>query len=277
MPSKIVFLGASKLASAKTPLLNPYYRLHGIRKTREGWNCGLQKKNTSRKVGTRSRQCRPEVPGRFAFPGARNPRICSISRFVKARFLQCGFWAAKLPNSDLNFAVEFLVDFSSFFFQGKRPKKKIHRKIPRKIHPGTLFGKIPLGFLQKPFLDDSGKFFQQFSRHLPGVFLENSRTDPGKSHSLLEFSEKRKFWGRISRGRPHGYPGRRRGAKASVRPSKSWKKKNKHCGADVHDPKARTSMSPGGVLKYFGQKSFGLKLSFPGYEANFVCPTKVLS
>ena len=34
------------------------------------WNC--------RKVGTRSRQCRPKVPGRFAFLGARNPRIYSL-------------------------------------------------------------------------------------------------------------------------------------------------------------------------------------------------------
>ena len=36
----------------------------------------------------------------------------------------------------------------------------------------------------------SEKFFQQFSRDFPGVFLENPRTDPGNSHSLLEFSEK---------------------------------------------------------------------------------------
>ena len=41
------------------------------------------KKHPARKVGTRSRQCRPKVPGRFAFPGARNPRICSISRSGK--------------------------------------------------------------------------------------------------------------------------------------------------------------------------------------------------
>ena len=41
------------------------------------------KKHPARKVGTRFRQCGPKVPGRFAFPGARNPRICSISRFGK--------------------------------------------------------------------------------------------------------------------------------------------------------------------------------------------------
>ena len=42
---------------------------------------------------------------------------------------------------------------------------------------------------------DSGKNFQQFSRDFIGVFLENPRTDPGNSHSLLEFSELRKLFG----------------------------------------------------------------------------------
>ena len=41
------------------------------------------KKYPARKVGTRSWQCWPKVPGRFAFPGAPNPRIRSISRFGK--------------------------------------------------------------------------------------------------------------------------------------------------------------------------------------------------
>ena len=40
-------------------------------------------KHPAWKVGTRSWQCRPKVPGRFAFPGARNPRVCRISRFGK--------------------------------------------------------------------------------------------------------------------------------------------------------------------------------------------------
>ena len=39
------------------------------------------------------------------------------------------------------------------------------------------------------FFRDSGKKFQQFSRSFPGTFLQNSCTDPGNSHSLLEFSE----------------------------------------------------------------------------------------
>ena len=41
------------------------------------------KKHPARKVGTRCWQCRPKVPGGFAFPCARNPRISSISRFGK--------------------------------------------------------------------------------------------------------------------------------------------------------------------------------------------------
>ena len=42
------------------------------------------KMRPARKVGTRSGQRRPNVRGRFAFPGARNPRICCIcQRFRK--------------------------------------------------------------------------------------------------------------------------------------------------------------------------------------------------
>ena len=64
-----------------------------LRETQEGCNCvfyseRLEKagtvhfrKHPARKVGARSQQCGPKVPGRFAFPGARNPRIFSISRF----------------------------------------------------------------------------------------------------------------------------------------------------------------------------------------------------
>ena len=54
-----------------------------IRETREGWNRRFQKNTPHGRWGRRSRQCRPKVPGAFAFPGARNPRICSILRFGK--------------------------------------------------------------------------------------------------------------------------------------------------------------------------------------------------
>ena len=68
-------------------------------------------------------------------------------------------------------------------------------------------------------------------------------------------SPKSKFWGRTSGGRPRGYPGGRPGAKTSVKPSKSWK--NKHFGADIHDPKARTSMTAGGFKKTSVRKTSG--------------------
>ena len=45
----------------------------------------------AQKLGTRSQRCRPKVPGRFAFPGARTPGICSISlRSSQTGTLQTG-------------------------------------------------------------------------------------------------------------------------------------------------------------------------------------------
>ena len=57
--------------------------------------------------------------------------------------------AAKLPNFDLNFAVDFLVDFFLLFVPRKKARKN-PQKNPPQNSPGTFFGKIPLGFLQKP-------------------------------------------------------------------------------------------------------------------------------
>ena len=85
-------------------------------------------------------------------------------------------------------------------------------------------------------------------------------------------SPKSKCWGRISRGRPRGYPGGRPGAKTSVRPSKSWK--NKHFGADIHDPKARTSMTLGAFQKTSVRKNFGLTFHSPNMGG--VAPGKMI-
>ena len=61
----------------------------------------------------------------------------------------------------------------------------------------------------------------------------------------------RKLSGRIS----HGLPG----SETSGRLSKPWN--NKHLRADIHDPNARTSMTPAECKKKnFGQKNFGLIL-----------------
>ena len=60
--------------------------------------------------------------------------------------------AVKLPNSDSNIAVDFCVDFCLLFFS-KEEAPKTPPKHPPKNSLGSLFAKIPLGFLQRPFLD----------------------------------------------------------------------------------------------------------------------------
>ena len=64
------------------------FKVTGFRRPPEVEKAGTVnfRKHPARKVQTRSRQCRPKVPGRFAFPSARNPRICSISRSGKKCF-----------------------------------------------------------------------------------------------------------------------------------------------------------------------------------------------
>ena len=116
---------------------------------------------------------RGQGPGRFAFHGARSPRIYSISRFgekfpalSQGRILAVWIFAAKLPNSDLNFAVDFLVDFIHLFSPRKKARKN-PPKHPPQNSPGTLFGKIPLGFLQKPFLDTFRSFPEEPSERIP--------------------------------------------------------------------------------------------------------------
>ena len=71
---------------------------------------------------------------------------------------------------------------------------------------------------------------------------------------------------RISRGRP--------GATDLVRPSKSWK--NKHFGADVHDPKARTSTTPGGFKKLRSEK-LRAEVPFPREGGSFFTSSLELS
>ena len=73
------------------------------------------------------------------------------SRVLRGWTLAVWIFAAKLPNSDLNFAVDFWWVFSSYFFQGIRPEK-IHQKIPCKIHPGLCSEKFPSDFCRSLFL-----------------------------------------------------------------------------------------------------------------------------
>ena len=58
--------------------------------------------------------------------------------------------AAKLPNSDFNFAVDFLLEcLSSCLFQGKRPEKTT--KNPPQNSPRALSEKIPLWISAEAF------------------------------------------------------------------------------------------------------------------------------
>ena len=60
------------------------------------------------------------------------------------------------------FSFEFCCGcFGGFYFllfcskeKGQKIHQKIHQKIPRKIHLAICPKKIPLGFLQKPFLEN---------------------------------------------------------------------------------------------------------------------------
>ena len=61
--------------------------------------------------------------------------------------------APKLPNSDLKIAMDFGVDFFLLLCPSKTARKN-PPKNPRQNSPGNSVGKIPLGFLQKPFLDN---------------------------------------------------------------------------------------------------------------------------
>ena len=65
--------------------------------------------------------------------------------------------ATKLRNSDLNFPVDFGVDIFLLFFPRKKAQKTPPKQAPQSS-PGTLSAKMPLGFLQKPFLTSGNGF-----------------------------------------------------------------------------------------------------------------------
>ena len=70
----------------------------------------------------------------------------------QGRILAVWILAMKLPDFDLTFAVDFWVDFFLRLYPRKKARKN-PPKNPLQNSPGTLIGKIPLGFLQKPFLE----------------------------------------------------------------------------------------------------------------------------
>ena len=101
--------------------------------------------------------------------------------------------AVKLPNSDLNFAVDVWVDFFLLFLPRKRPEKSTKKKSPQKL-PGTLIGKIPLEFLQRPSLDTHCETQAHFSSP---TLLVGSRElvlkvpKQGQFHAAIRMTRKR--------------------------------------------------------------------------------------
>ena len=78
-------------------------------------------------------------------------------KIFKAGSLQCGFWPR---NSQIPIWILLWIfgwSLSSCFFQGKG-FEKIYQKIPPQNSPGSLFRKIPLGFLQAPFFERFCRF-----------------------------------------------------------------------------------------------------------------------
>ena len=84
------------------------------------------------------------------FPEKQFRRFQFHLRFLKARSLQCGYWP---QNSQILILILPWISGGFFLLLFPRQKaQKIHKKIPRKIQ--DFVRKIPLGFLQKPFLED---------------------------------------------------------------------------------------------------------------------------
>ena len=71
---------------------------------------------------------------------------------TQGQILAVWILAAKLPNSDLNFAVDFWGGFFPPDFSKEKGLKKSTKKSPAKFTQDFV-RKIPLGFLQKPFLE----------------------------------------------------------------------------------------------------------------------------
>ena len=83
------------------------------------------------------------------------------------------------------------------------------------------------------------------------------------SSSIVGFSRTKNHFGTdipwTSGGHSRGHPG----PKLRSGPSKSWKK-NKHFGADIHDPKGRTSTTPRDFQKLRSEKLWA-EFSFPSF------------
>ena len=102
----------------------------------------------------------------------------------------------KNPHGD-SFCMVAAREFVEPEKNSRRPELSLLKSTPHGRWgqgPGSVDPRFPAGLpfpvseiLEFVAFRKSGKHFQQFSRNFPGVFLENPQTDPGNSHSLLEF------------------------------------------------------------------------------------------
>ena len=90
-------------------------------------------------------------------------------------------FGCEAPKFWFGFCYGFFVwIFSSCFFsKEKRPEKIKSTKNPPQSSPGTLFRKIPLGFLQKPSLENVGLLEKPWSNIFSGLFSGHVRPRQG--------------------------------------------------------------------------------------------------
>ena len=85
------------------------------------------------------------------------------------------------------FPPPFVQTLSFLSLRGTEGRHKVHGSVDPMFTAGLHFP-VP-EILEFKAFRNSGKFFQRFSRNFPRTFLQNSRTDPRNSHSLLEFCD----------------------------------------------------------------------------------------
>ena len=100
----------------------------------------------ARELGTRSWQCGPMVPGRFAFPGAPNPRICSISRFGKIFPAIFPEFSSRTPEQTPETATAFSSFLREFLKALETTTAMKRRKIQEPLNAPFLNGLFSSGF-----------------------------------------------------------------------------------------------------------------------------------
>ena len=138
------------------------------------------KKHPARKVGTLSRQCRPKVPGRFAFPSARNPRIFrsrpgkpNQRKGQNEKFMNfahfCEFWC---------FSSGKQARFTLNFYSGM-PLRKVHELTFLWFGlPGPLLKFVAFRESRENFASNFPGTFPKFSSGTPEQTLETATAFP---------------------------------------------------------------------------------------------------